>query len=149
LILPNLSTSADSGLYLLMLDLNKARSIRAGRLPVQTFRPGTYVYVGRARKNLQARLSRHLRADKKTHWHIDYFAPHKRIRRVWVRPGCYDECGVVGYLRSEIPDTELPAPGFGTSDCRCRSHLVYLPRSGGLIDLLAKSPLYQEVYTNE
>ena len=132
-----------------MLGLDEALSIRAGRLPARTLPPGTYVYVGRARKNLGARLNRHLRADKKTRWHIDYLEPHKRARRVWVHPNCHDECGAVGYLRAEIPDSECPAPGFGSSDCRCGSHLVWLPGSEGLIELLANSPRYQEVYVHE
>lgn len=132
-----------------MLGLDRAQPIQAGRLPVRTFPPGTYVYVGRARRSLKARWSRHLRADKKTHWHIDYLTPHKRVRRVWTRPGCFDECGVAAYLMSEIPGAEILAPGFGASDCRCKGHLVYLPEGGGLLDLLAQSPQYQEVYADE
>ena len=28
----------------------------------------------------------------------------------------------------ELENAERPVPGFGSSDCECRSHLVYLPK---------------------
>lgn len=30
-------------------------------------------------------------------------------------------------VAATLPGAQMPAPGFGSSDCRCVSHLVHLP----------------------
>lgn len=88
--------------------------------------PGIYVYCGSAfgPGGIRARVERHLRTDKKPHWHID---------RLSARATCIDvktypvgrECDLVAALISER--AVAPVPGFGSSDCRnCAAHLVRL-----------------------
>ena len=85
------------------------------------FPKGYYVYTGSAKKNLDQRLARHRRLQKKMHWHIDYL----RQRAEWV--------GAVPVRTAEDLEHALAAavaraadwdiPGFGCTDCACPSHL--------------------------
>ncbi|MFW6238158.1 MAG: GIY-YIG nuclease family protein, partial [Halanaerobiales bacterium] len=62
----------DSGIYVLTVSLRDGREIEVGARGSIFFPGGYYYYCGSAQKNLSARLSRHLRTEKKFHWHIDY-----------------------------------------------------------------------------
>ena len=97
-----------------------------GRLGRFFFPAGNYVYTGSARRQLEARIARHLRDKKTLRWHIDWLL---------TAPGA---C-VVGVTRSKLAECELNqrtvgkilAHGFGASDCRkhCDSHLLYLGKA--------------------
>ena len=50
--------------YLLFLKLPKMINISVGKLGQFSFPAGQYLYVGRAKKNLEARLKRHQRKIK-------------------------------------------------------------------------------------
>ena len=72
----------DPGIYCLLLRLPKGRRIHvAGR--ERDFAAGYYLYVGSAMNGLEARIRRHLSAEKKQHWHIDSLTRHAAIRRVF------------------------------------------------------------------
>lgn len=100
-----------------------------GRLGAFDFPAGCYIYTGSARRNIAARVRRHLAAEKRLHWHIDYLLAAEGVRilgtRLSARPECALNCATPG---------EVPAPGFGASDCRrgCGSHLKRL--SEGTLD---------------
>ncbi|MFC1786550.1 DUF123 domain-containing protein [Halobacteriota archaeon] len=68
---------------------------------------------------MEARISRHLRKEKKIHWHIDYLLACARIKDVYV--GELKECDIVTKLADYFPFVR----GFGSSDCDCESHLFY------------------------
>ncbi|MEM0322310.1 MAG: GIY-YIG nuclease family protein, partial [Thermoprotei archaeon] len=72
----------DSGVYQLVIRLDRECAITIGRLGRFVFPAGYYVYTGSAKKGLEARVSRHLREDKKLKWHIDYFLKHARVVEV-------------------------------------------------------------------
>ena len=97
-----------------------------GRLGVFSFRKGLYVYVGSARRNLRARIGRHLRPEKTRRWHFDYLRPHLRIIGVETFPGDEGECRLFRKLMAERGGT-VPVRGFGSSDCGCDAHLFYVP----------------------
>ncbi len=117
----------DSGLYLLVLELTARMSVRVGAIGTIDFRPGYYVYCGSARKNLSARLARHRARNKKRRWHIDYLTSRREVRvesaSVFPHDGM-TECGL--YSSALRPRKLEPVPGFGCSDCRCGSHLVFI-----------------------
>jgi sugar fermentation stimulation protein A len=116
--------ASDAGNYLILLELTKSRRIEIGSLGTIGFKKGWYVYSGSARKNLSARISRHLRKEgKKKHWHIDYLTPYAaRIKALPVMSCRNLECELAG----ELARLEgKPVEGFGSSDCRCISHLFY------------------------
>ena len=94
-----------------------------GRLGAFRFPAGRYVYTGSARRNLEARIARHRRRDKKLRWHIDYLLAAPGVRVLSVRRSRRDECAL-----NRSTSGSIPVPGFGASDCRagCGSHLKYL-----------------------
>ncbi len=90
--------------------------------------PGLYAYCGSAYGpgGLAARLARHLRPDKRPHWHIDRLTAAGRILAAYAQPGG-SECALMEALR-KLPNTRIPLPGFGSSDCRrCPAHLIQVP----------------------
>lgn len=109
--------------YQLYIHLRRRVRIEPGRLGAHVLPAGWYVYTGSARRNLAARVRRHLRRDKPRHWHIDWLLTHSAARVVHVRLHCAGECRVNAGTGGSIP-----VPGFGASDCRahCGSHLRYL-----------------------
>jgi len=125
----------DAGLYLLVLGLKRGQTIKAGKLPETYFKAGLYLYVGRAKRGLRKRLERHLRKDKKLFWHIDYFLRVAKVMGIWVKINSLDECRTVSQIRKFSKKSEIPQKKFGASDCRCRSHLVFLPAAEELENL--------------
>ncbi len=117
------------GCYALLVRLAGAKAIRAGNLPARTFPAGFYAYVGSARSGIPARVRRHLRADKKRHWHIDYLLPEVSVSEIFSgETGERLECAIAGEISSRCDSI----PGFGASDCRCGSHLFFCPDGGEL-----------------
>ena len=111
----------------MVLRLKKGQKIKAGKLPEAYFNSGCYLYVGRAKRGLKKRLNRHLRKDKKLFWHIDYLLRKAEVVDIWIKLNSYDECRIVRQIRKFIENSVVPQKKFGASDCRCPSHLLYLP----------------------
>jgi sugar fermentation stimulation protein A len=119
---------ADSGSYLIMLRLPQTRTIETGALGALRYAEGWYVYAGSARKNLSHRIKRHLRrVRKKRHWHIDYLSPFaEQIDAYPIYSYRSLECHLAGALKN-LGGRGIPR--FGSSDCRCESHLFYFPEA--------------------
>jgi Uri superfamily endonuclease len=110
------------GSYILLVRLEQARTMTAGRLPESVFPAGYYAYVGSALNGLRARLARYVRIERKPHWHIDCLLEEGTVLGVYVRPGAERyECTAAERLVSRFAGFT----GFGCSDCRCPSHLFY------------------------
>lgn len=125
---------AEPGAYVLLVELGAQLVVAAGRGRVATLAPGRYLYCGSAKGpgGLRARLARHMRRDKKPHWHIDQLTEAGAVLGAWATPGG-SECALVARL-AHLP---VPLEGFGSSDCpRCRSHLLHWP-AGTDIPLVA------------
>ena len=124
------ATLPPTGLYQLWIELSRPISIRVGRLGRFRFQPGWYVYTGSAKSNLPARVARHRRRSKTRRWHIDYLlaSRHAHIRRAITRP--WRVGGECRWHRAtaRTRGATAPAPGFGSSDCRCPAHLVFIGR---------------------
>jgi Uri superfamily endonuclease len=106
--------------YQLLIELPKPVTLTVGRLGSFRLPAGRYLYTGSARRNLEARIARHLRADKTLRWHIDYLLAAEGTRVLKVRRSTREECTL-----NQAAAGSIPIPGFGASDCRaaCRSHL--------------------------
>jgi Uri superfamily endonuclease len=90
--------------------------------------PGRYLYAGSAwgPGGIAARVRRHARAGKSIHWHVDRLTTAGRVGGVIAVPGGR-ECAIVAAV-APLPGVSVPAPGFGSSDCRaCAAHLLRLP----------------------
>lgn len=118
------------GIYSLVIRLEKAAEIKVGALGVESFKKGSYAYVGSSRGSggLRSRISRHLRENKKTYWHIDYLLQNKtsKVTKIYFFLTKNDlECDLAEEIVSHGAD--FPTKAFGSSDCTCKSHLLWLP----------------------
>jgi Uri superfamily endonuclease len=119
------------GVYQLHLRLDKPKRIRVGKLGIFTFPAGRYIYTGSAMNGLIGRLRRHLKKRKKLYWHIDYLLRHAKIETIFVlETGERVECQL-NSLTLSLPNAKVVVKGFGCSDCRCPSHLVYFGEGQG------------------
>ena len=80
--------------YQLTIRLTKDIHIAIGALGTHRLPAGDYVYTGSARRNLEARIARHCRRNKKLHWHIDYLLAAAEARIVDIRRLVQAECAV-------------------------------------------------------
>ena len=97
--------------------------IAIGRFGQFLFPAGRYIYTGSAKRNIEARIARHLRKEKSLRWHIDYLLSANDVKVVSVKRCTEEECALNQRGRGVVV-----VPGFGASDCRkgCGSHLKYL-----------------------
>ncbi|MBN2027673.1 MAG: GIY-YIG nuclease family protein [Actinobacteria bacterium] len=115
-----------SGIYVLVVQVSGNEIVTAGALGDLEMGEGYYAYVGRAKRGLPARLARHARGqDKRLHWHIDYLLERAWLREIWVFPLRVGECELALILEREGGSRE-GLRGFGSSDCRCAGHLLYM-----------------------
>jgi len=110
------------GTYLLIIQMKNNSIIQIGKLGNVRFYNGYYAYVGSALNGLEQRILRHLRQQKKIHWHIDYVLKKANIIEIFYKESnVKEECGI-----AEILDKKLSSiPYLGSSDCSCKSHLFY------------------------
>ncbi len=116
-----------AGAYVLLIRLERRVHIQVGRLGRFVFEAGTYAYVGSAMNGLYARVARHRRREKKLRWHIDYLLEHGKVIDVFEFESIErQECQINERVRADW-NSSFPVPRFGSSDCRCMSHLHLLP----------------------
>jgi Uri superfamily endonuclease len=121
------SLTREPGTYALVLASATARTIQIGKLGDLVVEPGFYVYVGSATGpgGLRARVARHLRESKRIHWHIDYLRGVTSLEEVWLITQVGGTEHLWATALGNMPGASVPLPGFGSSDCRCLSHLFY------------------------
>jgi Uri superfamily endonuclease len=117
------------GSYILLISLSQGSTIKAGGLPPSYFPAASYAYVGSAMGGFKARLARHLRAEKRRHWHIDYLLERAGITGLIL---CQTEARVECAIARTLSGQFTSVPGFGSSDCRCPSHLFLSTDGRGL-----------------
>lgn len=130
------------GIYALLIKVKRKVNIQIGKLGKFEFPKGWYLYIGSGKNGLEKRVKRHLRKKRNLFWHIDYLlsAPDTEIEKVWIKEGG-KECS----LAKRIAQTDIfkiPVPGFGSSDCRCKSHLFLICQKGKEINLLRENKLF-------
>lgn len=113
------------GIYQLIIFMPKNKIIEVGKLGTFHFSKGFYVYTGSAMGGLESRLARHCRKNKHLHWHIDYLLLHSKIVKIIIHLTRERlECKFNQRILS-LPNCQVPARGFGSSDCNCVTHLAY------------------------
>jgi Uri superfamily endonuclease len=126
------------GSYILLLELPEPKTIMVGKQGEIKFENGYYAYVGSALNGLKARISRHLRAEKRLFWHIDYLTKYAKIRDIFYNPTQKkDECKLAHLLASEFSAIK----NFGSGDCGCQSHLFYTDDYLKLHDKIIKAKI--------
>ena len=109
------------GSYVLILKVKKDVNCNIGRLGKTLFKKRFYAYVGSAMNGLERRVSRHLSSNKRLHWHIDYLLKCSNVEEVFYKESeKKEECTIAGAFNGFIF-----IEGFGSSDCKCRSHLFF------------------------
>jgi Uri superfamily endonuclease len=112
------------GSYVLLIALSEEQTIAIGSLKTVHFSGGYYAYVGSAMGGIKSRLSHHLKKNKKPHWHIDYFLEKASINEIILcQSQNKEECAIAQALSHQFDCV----PGFGSSDCKCKSHLFFAP----------------------
>ena len=116
-----------TGTYTLILSSSVDKPINIGKLGTLFLKPGFYVYIGSAfgPGGLKARIKHHFNHSDRPHWHIDYLSPNLSACEIWYT---YDQIRREhqwAKIHLQTRGVSLPLPGFGSSDCRCRSHLFF------------------------
>ncbi|MBD3204903.1 DUF123 domain-containing protein [Candidatus Bathyarchaeota archaeon] len=114
------------GTYCLCISLTESILLQIGKLGEIKFDSGKYVYVGSALNSLVPRLVRHIKISTGSHdvrhWHIDYLLAESvaTISKIYIVEGTVRlECEIANTVESR----GSCIPGFGSSDCKCNSHL--------------------------
>ncbi len=114
-----------SGTYALILALQAPAELQIGCLGRIQFDSPFYLYFGSAfgPGGLEARIRHHLQPARRAHWHIDYLRQEADVLGVWYS---YDrarlEC--IWANAALVQRGVSLIPRFGSSDCRCQSHLL-------------------------
>ncbi len=112
------------GSYILLIELREEQTIAVGSFKTIRFPAGYYAYIGSAMGGFKARLGHHLKGEKKLRWHIDYLLPVANISDIILCPTLdRAECAIALSLGHHLE----AIPGFGSSDCKCCSHLFFAP----------------------
>ena len=80
---------------------------------------------GSAQNNLEGRIERHLRRDKKMHWHIDYLLHYGQVICVHTYAAEKNAECILSQKIGNIKNAEILVSGFGSSDCSCAAHLYF------------------------
>jgi len=121
----------EKGIYTIVLRLEADRDIEVGSLGSVRFERGYYAYTGSARgPGGLVRVKRHLAVMEGTNsvqrWHIDYLLPYSTLVEVVATKTDEDfECSIARKIGERLHFVK----GFGCTDCRCPSHLHFLPLS--------------------
>ena len=116
-------TQTAKGVYVLAIEVHGAT--RVGRLGLHRF-DGLYLYVGSALgPGGLKRVERHRAVasgqNRTKRWHIDYLLALGELKGVFVlETGERLECALAQELEKRF---EPAVRGFGSSDCRCETHL--------------------------
>ena len=110
------------GSYVLIIELPEEQEIAVGSLKVLHFPCGSYAYVGSALGGLKPRLNRHLQRNKKLRWHIDYLLQKESISSIII---CETEDRVECAIAQALSRQFDSIISFGSSDCKCSSHIFY------------------------
>lgn len=122
------SLPREPGVYVLLLCVPAVLALPVGSLGLLRLAPGYYAYVGSAMGGIRRRCRRYSSPPGRMRWHIDFLSSRAHICEVHrLLTRCRLKCKVAGYLSQLL---EPVAVGFGTSDCRCPTHLF----CGGVLD---------------
>jgi Uri superfamily endonuclease len=97
---------------------------KRGNYPVPR---GWYIYVGSAfgPGGLRARCRRHLRRQRRRHWHIDYLRAAVSLKDIWFTADSMPREHHWAAIIAGLAGARAPIPRFGSSDCLCSSHLFH------------------------
>ncbi len=115
------------GTYALIFSASRKGRLSIGKIGTLELKPGFYIYVGSAfgPGGLRARISHHCRKAARPHWHIDHMASALALKEIWYTCDPIHREHQWATMIANIRGGSLPLAGFGSSDCRCKSHLFF------------------------
>lgn len=118
------------GNYLLILHAAKSFSAEIGKLGTMQGEAGYYYYCGSAfgPGGIAARVKHHGKISARPHWHMDYLRPYTRLSSAGYATTQTNLEHDWAQAIATFPEAKIALPGFGASDCRCRAHLIWLPK---------------------
>jgi Uri superfamily endonuclease len=128
------------GLYAILMVISQKVLIDIGKLGSTTFHQGIYLYIGRGSgksSSIQNRVKRHISIIKNKFWHIDYLTSNPKVdvkAAIAAATGEITECQLAQILLHDLK-AEQTIRGFGSSDCKCTGHLLYVPLHEKQVDL--------------
>jgi Uri superfamily endonuclease len=117
------------GSYILLVKIKNKAYIKVGKLGKLKFEKGLYAYIGSAMNGIKKRTERRAKIAKtkkgRLRWHIDYLLVNKNselVELIKIPTNRRIECE----LSRLFQKFAIPIIGFGSSDCKCKSHLYRL-----------------------
>jgi len=139
------------GVYTLILIVKKPLKIKIGKLGIKFFKKGIYAYIGsglgKGATSILGRVKRHLKKRKKMFWHIDYLLSHKNVKIIdifYAKTSIKIEC-ILNNEISKAFNKNFSIKDFGSSDCKCKTHLIWL---GNKNELKRIKKLIKKAYKN-
>jgi Uri superfamily endonuclease len=77
---------------------------------------------------LVGRITHHLGLTPRPHWHIDFLRSHAVPKEIWIGLQEIRQEHIWADLLRRARYARQPVAGFGSSDCRCYSHLFHFPK---------------------
>lgn len=124
---PSPEVTSRPGTYVLVFRATARKQLTIGRLGILDLKPGTYLYVGSAfgPGGLRSRTGRHQTRNTVKRWHVDYLKPRVQLTEIWfTEDPVHREHQWAGWFAA-TQSLHVPLRGFGSSDCRCPSHLFH------------------------
>ncbi|MDP7529373.1 MAG: GIY-YIG nuclease family protein [Candidatus Marinimicrobia bacterium] len=145
------SNLTQPGTYLLILENRKKITLSVGALGEISFPKGYYIYVGSAfgPGGLRGRLRHHISPVKQPRWHVDYLRPQMTLSEIWYTNDIKKREHDWAKALSSMPGTSIPKRGFGSSDCRCETHLFHYNEMPGdvLNSYISNTNSYERIKT--
>lgn len=128
------------GTYTLILYAKEPFIVEIGKLGELQGKPGYYLYCGSAfgTGGLTARLNHHCHIAKRPHWHIDYLRKKIALSHIWYSHDPIKREHDWAQLLGGYSTASFPQLDFGSSDCKCPSHLIYFPQKPTLAEFQRK-----------
>ena len=142
------SSDVNKGAYILVLGVTDDLCVTVGKLGQLLFAAGAYAYVGSAMGSAGfKRIIRHqdicAGRNSKHKWHIDYLlAVAQMLMAYTITTRDRIECDIA--TRLSASSSLISIKNFGSSDCKCRSHLFYSPRLRDIKNALESITLYYQ-----
>ena len=121
------------GTYALILSALQKEQIAIGKIGTLRLQPGFYVYVGSAfgPGGLKARIKHHSKKAARPHWHIDYLTSALDLKEIWYTCDPIHREHQWATIIANTRGGSAPLAGFGSSDCRCNTHLFFFKSKPG------------------
>ncbi|WP_107668888.1 DUF123 domain-containing protein [Cyanothece sp. BG0011] len=138
LILPS-----QTGTYCLRFHCSILSQVTVGKLGTYQIVPGYYCYIGSAfgRGGLKSRIQRHLKINKRNHWHLDYIRPYLEPVEIYYTTDSIKREHQWAELLLKDQYSTIPINKFGSSDCHCPTHLFYYKVKPKLENFLSNYPI--------